>query len=797
MNLIKKEYNNYFSPIKKSKNSKYLSQILLKMKNFVINNNKLNISKDNKEIIQSLLYKSRKNFFSPSNDIQTFSPNLKKNNIFQLYNVANNLRNKLNNKKTEIELLKSLSLKQKSRKHFNSKILNNSKELILSLINEEKKDTNKKIQINLHELSNNSLTRNMNYKSLFFTIQNSPKLRSLSEESNNSKLTKSRGKHKNYAIHRNSIIQEIILNEKSYENLEYDGKSIFKDFKYYNKFIKKRIAKIKQEIPSEEKVHRVFEKIFENSRYNKPLLTLNSLSVSFESKGNNHIFYIPFEFLPLFYYKNMTYLKILLMSIFKIDINYDNILVDYSELSNVLENSKIFPFDIEEINKTEKKENIIKSNNSIELRFLRRKEQKNLTNIKINAFNFTSFLKNKNNNFVSNNSLNENNITNRIVRIKRRNSLYHLKEKYFTPKHSDTRQLLFNSLQNDLGEMSNNLISSNNIKENEDNFIIKEEEKEKEEEEEEDKNLYKCSFSKFLFEWKTPRYNYNIIVKTPEAVFQINKKIIRTKIDIELIFYLLENSFKNWDFYISKFIFAYKKSIKNVESLISIKSTSNLLSKEIKLLPEINSNRKNFLLKEEININKFKSGNTYKLSDKSKKYEFIYTDKDNRNYLKILHNFNMITCCKSINPNKKFIFDFNFLQMRILNKILRIQGLNYFLSKLIYIDREDLSIKFKYDELSSFTKEKYSILEKQNPNLNSNQISLKINERNKDIINIIINFPIIETIKYQNLNDNLYSDNCFESNYDDSSNKGIPLKLLNELCYKNIKEWPDLLLKNH
>jgi len=211
MKLKKKEYNNYFSPLKKSKNSKYLSQILLKMKNFVINNNKLNISKDNKETIQSLIYKSRENFFSPSYDIKTFSPNHKKNNIFQLYNVANNLRNKLNNKKTELELLKSLSLKQKSKKHFNSKILNNSKELILSLIKEEKKDTSKKIQINLHELSNNSLTRNMNYKSLFFTRSNSPKLRSLSEESNNSKIIKPKKKQKNYIMNRNNIIQEIIL----------------------------------------------------------------------------------------------------------------------------------------------------------------------------------------------------------------------------------------------------------------------------------------------------------------------------------------------------------------------------------------------------------------------------------------------------------------------------------------------------------------------------------------------------------------------------------------------------------
>jgi hypothetical protein len=36
---------------------------------------------------------------------------------------------------------------------------------------------------------------------------------------------------------------------------------------------------LKKEIPSEENIHRTFEKEYKNSKYNKPLLTFNSLSI--------------------------------------------------------------------------------------------------------------------------------------------------------------------------------------------------------------------------------------------------------------------------------------------------------------------------------------------------------------------------------------------------------------------------------------------------------------------------------------------------------------------------------------
>ena len=65
-------------------------------------------------------------------------------------------------------------------------------------------------------------------------------------------------------------------------------------------------------------------------------------------------------------------------------------------------------------------------------------------------------------------------------------------------------------------------------------------------------------------------------------------------------------------------------------------------------------------------------------------------------------------------------------------------------------------------------------------------------EKNKDIINITLNFPVLETIKYNNKN----YDNCFESDYDEVIFEGLPLNILDELCRTDFNEWPNILLKN-
>ena len=314
---------------------------------------------------------------------------------------------------------------------------------------------------------------------------------------------------------------------------------------------------------------------------------------------------------------------------------------------------------------------------------------------------------------------------------------------------------------------------------------------------EEEKNLYKCIYDKFVFKWNTPKYNYDITVKVPEAIFQVGKTVLKAYINIELIFYLLENNFKNWDFYISQYLFSYKECRRNMGELTSVRSMVDLHKKDLDSLPVIDnsSNRKamNVKSKKKNPINNLNIEKIQQISEKSKTYEYIYTDEKNNNYVKIVHNFVVTSRCKSLNLKRKFVFDFNFYHMRILNKILRIQGLNFFLKKLIYMDKQDSVLKFRYDELCSLANEHYKILEKHDPNINGEQTCIRMKERSKDTINMTITFPVLETIKYNNHN----YDNCFESDYDEVIFEGMPLEILDELCRNDFSEWPKILLPRH
>ena len=128
--------------------------------------------------------------------------------------------------------------------------------------------------------------------------------------------------------------------------------------------------------------------------------------------------------------------------------------------------------------------------------------------------------------------------------------------------------------------------------------------------------------------------------------------------------------------------------------------------------------------------------------------------------------------------------------MKILNNILKIQGLNYFFKKLIYFDKETLSLKFRYNELSSLNNDEYKLLENIEPNINAEKENLRMKEREK-IINFTIIFPTLETILYNNKD---YND-CFESDYNNVIYSGISLNILDELCKNNYNEWSNILLK--
>ena len=744
---------------KKSLNKSYLSQILLNSKNYTKQTN----SSEDLSKLQSL--KNSKNDEFPLIQNSQISPSFYNNNNesnFSKNNISNSSQFHLNQL-----LFNSISFDNYQKAILELKELNNSK-IILPPINHEKKEEEKKGQ---------SLLNNMNYSNNsiknFSPATNKKKysfcLKTLIDISTNKKYDYSKIKeniNKNlYNISKNKIYREIILNEYSYQELDYENEKILGDFKYYNKWLKLKLLELKKEIPPEETVNKKNKKEYKNSKYNKPLLTFNSLSISFNCKGKSHLFHIPFEYLPLFYYKNMNYLKFILASIIKFDNDFEDIYIDFDEIIFILSCSKQFDIKVDE--EIEKKDNRIENKpKKIE------DEPKNRQIILDSALNISKFDK----------KMSSRKLTNRF------NNIFSISLEKGANTHKDSIKKT-NTLR-----ISNKSVSTinNNIIEDSSNVPkIKKVKKEIKEIKEEEKNLYKCIYNKFIFKWNTPKYNYDVIVKTPEAIFQVGKTIFKAYIDIELIFYLLRKNYKNWDFYISQFIFSYKECHKNIGKLLSIKSMGELFPKNLDVLPLLNKSESVKDIKESTKNKKIKNLNSEKIqhiSEKSKKYEFLYTDENNINYIKIFHNFFITSRCNSL--KNKFCFDFNFYHMRILNKILRIQGLNHFFKKLICIDRQTLSLKFRYDELSLLVNEEY-ILENHEPNKSCEQICLRMKERNKDIINFTISFPTLETIKYNNQN----YENCFESDYDNVIFDGIPLNILDELCKKDFNEWSNVLLK--
>ena len=163
---------------------------------------------------------------------------------------------------------------------------------------------------------------------------------------NPNKFINENNKEEKYNISRNIIFRDIILNENSYNDLYNDNTQFLMDTHYYNDFIISKINEFRIKIPSEENLHRTLEKTYEDSEYNKPVLTLNSLSISFSCKGKYHLIHVPFEFLPIFYYQNMKHLKILLISIIRFDNDYEEISIDYDEIIQIISSSKQFELKI-------------------------------------------------------------------------------------------------------------------------------------------------------------------------------------------------------------------------------------------------------------------------------------------------------------------------------------------------------------------------------------------------------------------------------------------------------------------
>ena len=200
------------------------------------------------------------------------------------------------------------------------------------------------------------------------------------------------------------------------------------------------------------------------------------------------------------------------------------------------------------------------------------------------------------------------------------------------------------------------------------------------------KNPSFLNYNQFSFIWLTPKKRYKVTINLPLISFILSQNAIRIQqyIDFELLFYLIEHNFSNWDFYIMKYLSSFKKFRILLENLSSHKSISNIQF---------------FLINPKI---KFYSIDDWEINN-------IYT---NENLISSNLIFQPIYVNVTVFNNEKYLQDqykvhFNFYQMskfvqieKYLNKVL-------FFIKFLNITSEENNVSYYYGKLNEFNVENW------------------------------------------------------------------------------------------
>ena len=664
-------------------------------------NAELNINKNNTI--------SSEDLDSPKNQKNSDKPIKLKNN----YN-PNLLSEESSTCKTKMKLDLEINSSMQSTKQQNNKIafspLSVSSMTQNSFFNKNKRTID----------SNNNNSKSMNY------YRNIMKNRNLFRTKNN--LASFFNKKKNLYSNR-ILLRDILLQEKDYFNLKYEQNKVFLSLEQCHEYIREQMSEIKKnkiKIKNPEK----FEKIFENSKFGHPSLTLNSIVVEFQYKysfDNNRnfninekqVFNIPFEYIPAFYFHNFEKIKEILISIFHLDENLNEFYSKYENLSYILRASPEFK---ENQEYRDNKADIFKKEFTYKLQI-----------------NHSQTL-NKSNNFSFRNSKrgsNANRDSLKSIDIYNTEYIFKTKPDYLR-KHNK------------------------------------------------DKNLLN---SKYIFEfiWISQTNQYLVTLKTPEISFKINGVDIRKNIDIGLLFFLAKNNFQKWDFYVIEYLFSFYDFILIINSFFSLYK----LKTKHRTLYNIQNNN---------NIHKYNYHNhiihlardkKVKYSKKNSKLEFLFTDNNLNNYIKILHNYKIFVFNKKINPYYQFCFHLNFIQMKSLYLASKKQGIKYLLEKIIIIDKDNMKIKLNYEYLDNFCKNDLNNLEPLLPS--TIPIKGKKYKFNLNDTKFCLFYPIIETIEFNS--DAQRRNNCFISNLEQELKDDINMNILDSLFKINdLYKWPSIIV---
>ena len=333
--------------------------------------------------------------------------------------------------------------------------------------------------------------------------------------------------------------------EPEHESLTFKDYEIFGKKEYYFQMIKNKINDFKVNDISDTEFKK--EKIFEKNKQRKIIsLTFNSISVKIyelkkeeKDKETNEDEYrrkkkdppvfeynLPFIFLPLFYLQGEEKFKIFLSKIIKWDNNNNKFILNENPekiFQDILKSCSDF-------NKVEKKEEKKKEVQPIE-------EVQKPSRSKFNAtMGGKKTLKSDLQRFRLNTG--------------------RLDEKSFAQTMLSPNPTYITNL--DDNRKKYDVVSESSIypTKKENNYI---------------------NFNVFEFLWITPEKNFKVIISSPLISVNIPKNRIKVRkyIDFELLFYLYEKNFENWDFYVVRYLSSFKSFRTLLEEINSINETSN------------------------------------------------------------------------------------------------------------------------------------------------------------------------------------------------------------------------------
>ena len=332
--------------------------------------------------------------------------------------------------------------------------------------------------------------------------------------------------------------------EEEYNKLIYDENDIFGKKEYYLNIIKKYIENFINKEQLEENKEYKKEKTFDKNRKKKKIiLTLDSINVQIydqvnDKDSNDEIkeipifeYNLPFEYLPFFYYKGEEKFKIFLSKI----IEWDNINKKFILNEN---QGKIFQDILA---------NCTDFNKQIKVEKKRNSQFKSDENIKQVRGKFNATMGNKKG-------------------LKKETLLIKLPTTNFGNKDEQKQnfaqtmaeQIPNNYLSNLNGDNRYNVTDKKSIypSEKENNYI---------------------NYNVFEFLWLTPNNTFKVSIKMPLISIKIPKNniCVNKYIDFDLLFFLYENEFKYWDFYLAKYLMSFKSFRTLLEDINSVNESWN------------------------------------------------------------------------------------------------------------------------------------------------------------------------------------------------------------------------------